>query len=436
MYFSFIFAILSLAVLIILACALLKNRFTARASAITSSNIISIISDGLILLDKNAHIINVNKAALAILGYSESELVGKPFCDYFCRDANRADVPEKIARGEPVKLYDYHLQAKNKQEILIILTATPLRGSDGNIAGTVCLLTDISERRRMEEALRQSETMLKSQVEKLDSALKEAAEAREIMVSMLEDNNEVRVQLENKLEELKRTESMLIQSEKLASLGRLISDMAHEVNNPLMIITGNAQLALMEEPQSKEVENHLKIIVDQCNRAKGIIERLLKFSKPSKGEIREVKIEEVVEGVLTLIEHQFGLRNIKFIRNYALLLPPIKIDDKQIQEVFANLLTNSADAMSTDGSITVSTLREGDYIRVEFKDTGQGISEENLNKIFEPFFTTKDKGTGLGLAVCYGIMQAHGGQIKFSSKLGEGTTAIILLPVKEVKTSV
>jgi len=290
------------------------------------------------------------------------------------------------------------------------------------------------EHKYADKELIESKTSLEVQAKKLDAALKEELRARETLTGMLDDNNRIREELERKLEELKQTQNMLVQTEKLASLGKLVSDMAHEVNNPLMIISGRAQLSLMEELKDKAIEDNLKIITNQCEQAKDIIQRLLMFSKPSKGERKKVDINNSLKFVIELLEHQFSLTDIKIIKNYTDSLPMIKIDEKQIHEVFMNLFKNASEAMSAGGTITVSTSIEDDVIRIDVRDTGSGISGENKKKIFDPFFTTKEQGTGLGLSVCYGIMQAHGGELKYDSKPGKGTTAIITLPIKRRKT--
>ncbi len=244
---------------------------------------------------------------------------------------------------------------------------------------------------------------------------------------LLKENQQ---KLENKVKELKKAQDMLVQSEKLASLGNLVSDMAHEVNNPLMIISGRAELSLMDEIQNKELAANLKIIFEQCQRAKDIIKRLLIFSRSSKGEIRKADISEPLELVVKLLEHQLNLANIQIVRNYD-ALPSIEIDEKQMQEVFMNLLKNASEAMPEGGRITISTFRDNDNVIVEIADTGKGISEKDLNKIFDPFFTTKEMGTGLGLSVCYGIIKSHGGILKYQSLIGKGTKAVIRLPLKD-----
>jgi PAS domain S-box-containing protein len=218
-------------------------------------------------------------------------------------------------------------------------------------------------------------------------------------------------------------------TQRLAQLGELVADMAHEVNNPLMIISGNAQISLMEEIKNDEVKNNLKIIFEECTRAKDIIQRLLKFSRPTKGERKEVDISKAIESVVGIIEHQFKLVNVEIKRNYTPNLPFVFVDDKQMQEVFMNLLNNARDAMPQGGVIEISASAERGFMRVDFKDTGCGMTEEVMKRLFEPFFTTKEKGTGLGLSVCYGIMKSHNGKLWFESEPDKGTTAAIFLPL-------
>ena len=228
--------------------------------------------------------------------------------------------------------------------------------------------------------------------------------------------------------ERKHAINSLIQSEKLASLGRLVSEIAHEVNNPLMVISGNAELSLVSKPLSVEVKKNLQIIVEASQRAKNITERLLKFSKPSKGAIKEVNINESLEAIVRILEQQFKTVNVKIKREYGDNLSAIPIDEQLMQEVFMNLIRNAKEAMPGGGVVTIKTYSDGDYLRIDFKDTGSGMSEDAKKKMFEPFFTTKKDGTGLGLAICYGIISAHKGELKFESQSNEGTVATITLP--------
>ena len=228
----------------------------------------------------------------------------------------------------------------------------------------------------------------------------------------------------------KKMQEVLIESEKLASIGALVAEITHQINNPLQIITGRAQLGLMDEIKDKETEENYRVILEEGMKTKEIVERLLKFSKPSKGETAEVDMNVVIEEIVRLVEPQYELVKVEIIRKFSPSLPGIEVDGRQIQEVLLNLMNNAAQSMSEGGEITISTIEDADNIKIEITDTGKGISEENLKRLFEPFFTTKEKGTGLGLPVCYGIVKAHGGKISFKSKEQEGTTVTVFLPLK------
>lgn len=233
----------------------------------------------------------------------------------------------------------------------------------------------------------------------------------------------------NLYKKLQTNQLQLWQSAKLAALGRMVSDMAHEVNNPLMIISGSAQLCLLDTLPKDEKEKNLNLIIEECRKAKDIIHRLLKFSHPSKGTLKEVDINRCVESVVNILEHQFKLAGIEIKRNYSPSLPPVCLDENQMQEVFMNLANNAKDAIGKEGKIIIATSRENDFIKITFQDSGCGMAEGTLKHLFEPFFTTKEEGNGLGLSVCYGIVKAHNGELQFRSEPGKGTIAAVLLPI-------
>lgn len=280
------------------------------------------------------------------------------------------------------------------------------------------------------EDLQTAKEALEEKTKGLAVAVEKAEKSREVMVSMLDDNNRVRKDLEKSLGELKKTQKMIVQAEKLSSLGKLVSEMAHEVNNPLQAISGRAQLALMGDIKDQELVEDLKIIEGQCYRARDIIKRLLDFSRPTKGEIVKTDMKEVVENTLKLVERQYSLRNVSIARDYSPEELRVEVDRNQMEEVFFNIVKNASEAMESGGNITVSTSRQGDKAQVAFKDTGPGMPAEVMEKVFDPFYTTKKDGTGLGLSVCYGLVKDHGGELRYESKPGEGTTAIVALPLK------
>ncbi|KJJ85507.1 signal transduction histidine kinase, nitrogen specific, NtrB [Candidatus Omnitrophus magneticus] len=220
----------------------------------------------------------------------------------------------------------------------------------------------------------------------------------------------------------------LEESQRLSQLGKLASDMAHEINNPLLVVSGRAQLLSMEQNLTSSVKQNLDVIRDQCERAKNVILRMLKFSKTKAGDIKEENILDPLNLVIDILAHQFSLDNITIVKKFAKDLPLVKIDEEQMNEVFINLIKNAAESMISKGVITISTLVDNNMVRVDISDIGCGIPPEHLQRIFNPFFTTKKNGTGLGVSVSYGIIKAHGGDIKYSSIPGKGTTVSIFLP--------
>jgi signal transduction histidine kinase len=220
----------------------------------------------------------------------------------------------------------------------------------------------------------------------------------------------------------------ITESQRLVQLGRLLSDMAHEINNPLMIISGNAELSLMEGVKDPKIKGVLELILDECFLAEDIIQRLLKYSRLGKVEKAPVDLSKAVDLVTGILEHQFRTSNIEIEKHIEPGLPMVRANEKQLQEVFMNIIRNASDAMPDGGRITIRATRYRKFLKIDVADTGEGMSKKVLTRIFEPFFTTKQKGTGLGLAVCHSIMHEHGGDLIYDSKVGKGTTATILLP--------
>ncbi|MDD5634785.1 MAG: ATP-binding protein, partial [Candidatus Omnitrophica bacterium] len=345
-------------------------------------------------------------------------------------------IKSRILEEKKINNEEMYLVAKNKVQIPVSFSASLLASGTGDFSGIVCVIRDITEQKITENILLEDEQKLRKQTTKLETALSESEKNRRIMLSMLEDNNIIRQRLEDKINELNQTRDRLLQSEKLASLGRLTSSMAHEVNNPLQVVSGRTQLSLMAMQKMKhkpeemhDIARNLQIVMNQCMRAKTIIQRLLLFSKPGKRIIKNIDISKSVEFIIGLVEKDFLIKGVTVIRRYRPDLPCVDVDEEQMQEVFVNLLNNAAEAMPGGGTITVEIVGEGGTLVMRFTDTGAGIPPEYLQKIFDPFFTTKEMGTGLGLSVCYGIIKSHGGELKYDSSPGVGTTATITLPV-------
>jgi len=253
--------------------------------------------------------------------------------------------------------------------------------------------------------------------------------------------NQAALAVENALffEELKTTQAQLFHSEKLATMGQLASSMAHEIHNPLAVISGEAQLLLvggqMYDAQTVEFLND---IVKQCKRAEEITDRLLNFSRaPKDAKPVPLDVNEIVTDSLKLVEHQVKMESVELVRRLVDGLPVILGNRTQIQEIFLNLALNACQAMKEQegARLEVVSSRNGKFVEVTFRDNGPGISRENIRRIFDPFFTTKSTGTGLGLFICDRIIREHQGKIMVESEIGKGTTFTVRLPIAEKQTS-
>ncbi|GEM_PF-5969317 len=240
--------------------------------------------------------------------------------------------------------------------------------------------------------------------------------------------------------QLEEAQAMLLQAEKMASVGQMAAGVAHELNNPLMVIMGNTQLALRMltrspkplEPQRKEFIELLESLDQESHRSKMIVGNLLDFSRVRPPTRAETDLHALLDDSLRLVGHQAGLQAVQVAKNYRKDLPRVQADPAQLKQVFLNVILNAVQAMPEGGTLTLETGLADPFVRVVIRDTGIGIPEDKLPKVFEPFFTTKEvgSGTGLGLFISYGIIQRHGGTIQIASQVGKGTATTISLPLK------
>lgn len=282
-------------------------------------------------------------------------------------------------------------------------------------------------------------------IRKLVSAADELAEGnletkvdintKDELQSLAESFNKMSTSLKKRDRQIKEFATQkVMQSEKLALVGQLSANVAHELNNPLQGILTFSHLLLEEhECQDPNAQYSLEKIVGQANRCRDIIRGLLDFSRQRKPDKTYCDVNEVLQECISLVEHQALFHNIQVNKNLQDDLPLAVIDSAQMERVFINMIMNAAEAMEGSGYLTLSTRRnlENGHVEVAFSDTGPGIRDENLKRIFDPFFTTKDvgHGTGLGLAISYGIVKSHDGSITVKSELGQGTTFIVSLPM-------
>jgi len=237
--------------------------------------------------------------------------------------------------------------------------------------------------------------------------------------------------VEERTQELQEMQDSLVRSEKLASLGKMAAGVAHEINNPLTSILINTHLVLEKLEKNSHAHENLSLIADETSRCSEIVKGLLEFSHQNPPEKSYVDVNDILNLSVDILKNQVTFQNIKIKKKLQNNLPQIQIDLNKIKQVFLNLMLNAAEAMPDGGSLAIISKLSQDkrYIKIEFTDTGLGISKENINKLFDPFFTTKTSGTGLGLAVSYGIIEQHKGKIEVKSQEGQGSTFIIGLPI-------
>jgi PAS domain S-box-containing protein len=429
------------------------------------SNIIESSLDGIVIGNSTGTILNANKFFLQLLGYEREEVIGKHSMElsvteegtYESTTGEQIEVTKEFFdRGYKMrdKLFEegrisnwenYYLREDGKI-VPVEMSIVFLYDEEGNITGSVGINRDITERKIVDS-----------------------------------EKSRLLEETKNTLKELKKTQSYLLQSEKMASVGQLAAGVAHEINNPTGFVNSNLNslskysnkllelmrrydevLASLKDNSSKEVasfyeemdelkkklkidfimKDFQKVIADSLNgtqRIKKIVADLKNFSRVDQEEFKTANINEGIESTLNVVWNELKYK-CTVEKEYG-DLPQIYCNLGQLNQVFVNLLINAAQAIEEKGVITISTRylngqsadnnKEQDYIEIKISDTGRGIPDDKLNRIFDPFFTTKDvgKGTGLGLSIAYDIIQKHKGKIEVGSEVGKGTTFTIKLPL-------
>jgi two-component system NtrC family sensor kinase len=237
--------------------------------------------------------------------------------------------------------------------------------------------------------------------------------------------------LELTIERLQEKQSQLVEAEKLASIGKLAAGIAHEINNPLTSVLTFSNLMLEQCPPSDPRHEKLKLMARETNRARTIVRQLLNFGRETVITPEKININRSVAEVADSLAAQDAFKGIGLDLKLDDKLPLTLADPAQLSQVIMNILLNAIHAVTPPGKIEVATRQNGESIEIAISDTGAGIPEEHIHRIFDPFFTTKDasKGTGLGLAVSYGIVKKHGGDIEVTSTVGAGTTFTVRLPL-------
>jgi two-component system, NtrC family, sensor kinase len=350
-----------------------------------NESIVESVNVGLLAVDAQGRAIRCNSALEAILGVRREEITGchveELFGEDFAPTLEHILGEEGWRLNELRSLYQIHTATRQGRPLVLNIALAPLQNSgfstqEHNQGGALIVLEDTTERTRLEEQLQQRE--------------------------------------------------------KLSSIGLLAAGVAHEINTPLTGVSSYTQMLLGMISEQDPKNALLQKIRRQTERAAGIVNNLLNFSRMGAGgEFTPVDINRVLEDTLQLLEPQLRQSRIETVREYEENLPPVYGNAGKLQQVFTNLILNARDAILDNGRITLRTAMENDSVCIEVRDTGIGIAPEAMSKIYDPFFTTKGvgRGTGLGLAVSYGIVQEHQGRIAAESAPGEGTKFRIILPV-------
>jgi two-component system NtrC family sensor kinase len=337
--------------------------------------------------DMKGNILIWNRASEETIGYKASDVIGKMNIQKIYPDGMARKVMQMLRSPEHggvgrLNVYPMVYMRQDGEVIEGNLSAAIIYDASGKEIATVGSFVDLKERLEMERALR-------------------------------------------------RTQEQLLQSEKLAAMGRLTSQIAHELNNPLYGIMNTLELLKTEiSPQSKR-RKVLEMALSETVRLSDLLRKMLSFSKPDQEEKQAVDVNTLLDEILLLHEKQLQENDIIIKTEFAPSLPKIRASKNQLRQVFLNLVANARDAMPTGGTLKVRTSADPENIAIELADTGMGIKEEHIKKIFDSFFTTKDsvKGVGLGLSVCYGFIKDHGGDVQVQSQPGEGTAFTITFPI-------
>jgi two-component system NtrC family sensor kinase len=350
-------------------------------------NLIESSVDVIIVTKMNGEILIFNKGAENILGYKSEEVVGKMKIRSIYPPGVAKEVMEKLRSpdyGGVGKLTSFPIIHRRKDGDLVEgdLSASIIYDEKGKEIASVGIFKDLRERLRMER-------------------------------------------------DLQRTREALLQSEKLVAMGRLTSQIAHELNNPIYGIMNTLELLKTEIPPENKRRKILDLSLSEIQRLSEMLRNMLSFSKPVEEARKKIDLNNLLEGILLMMEKQMKEANVKIVTEFNPEIPEIMASTNQMRQVFLNMFKNAKEAMPKGGTLIVKTETESNTILIRIEDTGTGIPEGIRSKIFEAFFTTKQKvkGVGLGLSVCYGIIKDHGGEIKVNSEEGKGTTFIISLPL-------
>jgi two-component system sensor histidine kinase PilS (NtrC family) len=334
------------------------------------------VGSGLIAVNPEGRITAFNRAAESITGVAEREALGQPWEALFGGEVDLEEARQAVAGpGAQSLRYEIRLKRRDGHEVPVGVSFWSLRSGDGEAVGLIGVCQDLSSIKRMEQQVRQAD--------------------------------------------------------RLATIGRLSANIAHEIRNPLASLSGAIEALVRELPADPGRERLVEIVLRESERLNRIIGDFLEYARPAPMASHAVDLADLLEEVVLLVEHRSMPAELKVIREYGEKLPA-RVDPQQVRQAIWNLCINAVQAMPEGGELRVGgrVVPGGGPPRLQLwiSDTGQGIAETDLPQIFEPFFSTKAEGSGIGLALVYRVVQDHGGQIEVRSQLGAGTSFMLILP--------
>ena len=381
-----------------------KRNEEVLAAARLANSILEQAAEIIVVCDPSGAIIQASRKADEFWGKS---VLGQSFGEVFpfaginqLEVKDSADLLKGCLAGKPIRAVEVNLRRSGGGNVHMLMSAGPVYDRSGSSIGCVVTLSDISELKEAEEALRDSERKFREQAQLL--------------------------------------EQQLIASGRLVSLGEITASMAHEFNNPLGIIMGFVEEMLNTTPSDAADYETLKIIDEEAKRCQKIIQGLMEFARPTPVTPQTTDVATLVAKTLKMIDARLYKQKVGLTEAVAPDLPPINADAQQLEQVLVNLYLNALDAMLAGGHLTVGAQLDGtgdlpNTVVITVADTGHGISGDDMQKIFQPFFTARKKaGMGLGLSICERIIRNHGGKIEVETEQGQGTLFRIRLPVKSL----
>lgn len=384
---------------------LINTRTSLRQTKTFLERVINSIQEQILVIDTKFKIVDANDAAVRAAGLSKEQVIGK----YCHQVSHQSDTPCN-SKDHPCPMQDVlttgthshvtHTHYKPDGEVRYYeLIHYPLKDENGKVAQVIEIGRDISD--------------------------------------------ELEERVARRAKELKEDYARLVQEDKMISLGKLMSSVVHEINNPLSGIISLSKLVLRnleeeatDEKSLKTMRQHLSLVVSETTRTSKIVSNLLSFSRQVKVEVQDIGVNQVIRRVFSIVGHKAKLQNVEVRFKLDDGLPKVKGNFGQLEQSIMNIVFNAIEAMPDGGDLAISTRRnhaDKQEVVIEIQDTGPGISPKTLPHIFEPFFSTKGeaKGVGMGLSVVYGIIRDHQGDITVKSEEGKGACFIIRLPAHE-----